>query len=113
LRYEARALLAPFEGKDPATLRGELDARENLERQLGVNVGLLSDLESAIIVLGPLLAASITFLLPSRRLPSKPAGTHATLAWTNGHRGLAQGGNGPMVTERGLFIRSLPAMHVI
>jgi hypothetical protein len=37
LRREARALvrlLAPFEGKKPAELREELDARENLERQL-------------------------------------------------------------------------------
>ena len=69
LRREARALvrlLAPFEGKKPAELREELDARENLERQLGLNASLFGDLQSAIVVLAPLLAASVTLLLPSR-----------------------------------------------
>jgi hypothetical protein len=69
LRHEARALvriLAPLKSNDPAALRGELDARQNVERQLGLNAGLLSDLQSAIVVLGPLLAAATTFLLPSR-----------------------------------------------
>lgn len=69
LRREARALvrlLAPLDGKDPADLRGELDARENLERQLSLNASLLGDLQSAIVVLAPLLAASVTVLLPSK-----------------------------------------------
>jgi hypothetical protein len=69
LRRQARALvrlLAPFEGKKPAELREELDARENLERQLGLNASLFGDLQSAIVVLAPLLAASVTLLLPSR-----------------------------------------------
>jgi hypothetical protein len=69
LRREARALvrlLAPFEGKKPAELREELDARENLERQPGLNASLFGDLQPAIVVLAPLLAASVTLLLPSR-----------------------------------------------
>jgi hypothetical protein len=68
LRNEARALvrkLTPLAGKDAAALRRELDERENLERQLGLTVSLLSDLQSGIVVLGPLLAASIALLLPS------------------------------------------------
>ena len=69
LRREARALmrlLAPPRGTEPAELRAELDARENLERQLGLNASLFGDLQSAIVVAAPLIAASVTLFLPSR-----------------------------------------------
>ena len=68
LRDEARSLvraLAPLAGKDSAALREELDQREKLERHLGLSISFMGDLQAGIVVLGPLLAASIALLLPS------------------------------------------------
>jgi hypothetical protein len=67
LREEARALvraLTPLAARDAAALRRELDERENLERQLGLTVSVMGELQAGIAVFGPLLAASIAALLP-------------------------------------------------
>jgi hypothetical protein len=68
LREEARALvrvLTPLISAEAAALRKELDERERLEGQLGLNASLLGDLQSGLAVFGPLLAASIALFLPS------------------------------------------------
>jgi hypothetical protein len=69
LREEARALvhlLTPLVSAEAAALRKELDERQRLEGQLGLNASLLGDLQAGLVVFGPLLAASITLFLPSR-----------------------------------------------
>jgi hypothetical protein len=46
-------------------LDAALDEREKLERQLSLTVGPFGDLQAGIAVLGPLLSAAITLVLPS------------------------------------------------
>ncbi len=69
LRNEARALvreLTPLAGRDIAALRKELDEREKRERQLGLTVSLMADLQAGVAVFGPLLAAAIALFIPSK-----------------------------------------------
>ena len=67
LRRDARALLlelAPLTGHDAATLRQELEERENVERHLGLHTGLLTELPAGIVILSPLLVAATALLIP-------------------------------------------------
>lgn len=52
-------ILTPLVSAEAAALRKELDERERLEGQLGLNTSLLGDLQAGLAVFGPLLAASI------------------------------------------------------
>lgn len=66
LRQEARLLvdeLAPLVATDATTLRQELDARETVERQLGLQSDLMSELQTGILIVSPLLAAASAVLL--------------------------------------------------
>ena len=68
LRGEARALvrtLAPLNDDDTPALLKQLDQREKLERQLGLNVTFFGDLQAGVALLGPLLAASVSVFLPT------------------------------------------------
>lgn len=66
LRLEARALLrvlAPVGGSDADSVRGELQQRQATQAQLGLDATLLGELQTGILVVGPLLAAASTLLL--------------------------------------------------
>jgi hypothetical protein len=68
LRSEARALvrtLTPLNDDDAPALLKQLDQREKLERQLGLNVTFVGDLQAGVALLGPLFAASISVFLPT------------------------------------------------
>ena len=68
LRREAFALLemiAPLAGTSPSTLRAELEEREKVERHLGLQTGLMTELQAGIVILSPVLAAATTLLIPT------------------------------------------------
>ena len=69
LREHARDLadeLAPLQAADPATLRDELEQRERVEHQLGLDLGLVDELRIGVFVYGPLLSAAVSLLLTGR-----------------------------------------------
>ena len=69
LREHARDLadeLAPLQAADPADLRDELEQREKLEHQLGLDLGLVDELRIGVFVYGPLLSAAVSLLLTGR-----------------------------------------------
>jgi hypothetical protein len=69
LRDQARAMLrelAPLTGREASVLRQELDEREKVERQLGLQSGLMGELQAGIVILSPLLAAAVALLFPSK-----------------------------------------------
>ncbi|RYP83257.1 hypothetical protein EKO23_19530 [Nocardioides guangzhouensis] len=66
LRQQGRALvnaLAPLTAPEANVLRQELEQRDQVERQLGLQSDLLSELQTGIIILSPLLAAATATLL--------------------------------------------------
>lgn len=66
LRREARAvveLLAPLESETAKGLCGELEARDGVERRLGLYRGLLDELQSGVTVAGPLIGAAVSSVL--------------------------------------------------
>ena len=69
LREHARDLadtLAPLQAADPAGLRDELEQRERLEHQLGLDLSLVDELRIGVFVYGPLLSAAVSLLLTER-----------------------------------------------
>ncbi|MEZ0448016.1 hypothetical protein [Cellulomonas sp. ICMP 17802] len=69
LRTEARDLLralAPVVGTHADAVRAELQQRQAVRAQLGLDATFLGDLQSGLSILGPLLAAATTLLVTTR-----------------------------------------------
>jgi hypothetical protein len=67
LRERARALcrtVVPLTDVRPAELPARVEDRHRLELALGVNGGVFADLQSGVIILGPLLASGAAGFLP-------------------------------------------------
>lgn len=56
--------LVPLAGTVAADLPARLAQRRELEQALGIDRGLLADLQSGVVVLAPLLASATTVFLP-------------------------------------------------
>ena len=66
LREQGRVLvseLAPLNALEASTLRQQLEQRDQVERHLGLQSDLLSELQTGIIILSPLLAAATATLI--------------------------------------------------
>ncbi len=66
LREEGTRLaaeLSPLAAPDVAGLRQELEERDRVERLLGLQTDLMSDLQSGIVIFSPLLAAATAVLI--------------------------------------------------
>lgn len=66
LRRQGRALvteLAPLTAVESDALRRELEQRDQVERLLGLQSNLLSELQTGIVILSPLLAAATATLI--------------------------------------------------
>jgi hypothetical protein len=68
LRTAARELChmtVPLANVEPRDLPARTEQRDRLEQALGVDRGLLADIQSGILVLSPLLASAASLLLPN------------------------------------------------